>query len=91
MVKIIKSIDSGKIEFRILYGIIINALHKPGEIIWHKKRSPPEATNPKFDLKAIPTFYFFNKAGRLLDVITENPKVDSTLEEDFLEILETKL
>ena len=91
MVKIIKSLDLEKIEFRILYGIVVNALHKPDEIIWHKKRSPPEATNPKFDLQAIPTFYFFNKAGRLLDIIAEKPKVDSTLEEDFLEILENKL
>ena len=91
MVKIIKLLDSEKIEFRILYGIIVNALHKPGEVIWHKKRSPPEAVDPKFDLKAIPTFYFFNKAGRLLDIISEKPKEDSTLEEDFLEILENKL
>lgn len=91
MIKIIKLIDSGKIEFRILYGIIVNALHKPGEIIWHKKRSPPEAVNPKFDLNAIPTFYIFNKAGRLLDTIVEKPKINSTLEDDLLEILEDKL
>lgn len=91
MIKIIKSIDSKKIEFRILYGIVVNALHKPGEIIWHKKRSPPEAVNPKFDLQAIPTFYFFNKTGKILDIISEKPKVNSTLEEDLLEILENKL
>lgn len=91
MIKIIKLLNSGKIEFRILYGIMVNALHKPGEVIWHNKRSPPEAVNPKFDLKAIPTFYFFNKTGRFLDIIAEKPKVDSTLEEDFLEILENKL
>jgi len=91
MIKIVKLIDSAKIEFRILYGIIVNALHKPGERIWHKKRSPPEAVNPKFDLNAIPTFYFFNKARRLLDIIVEKPKVDSTLEDELLEILENKL
>lgn len=91
MIKIIKLIDSEKIEFRILYGIIVNALHKPGERIWHKKRSPPEAVSPKFDLNAIPTFYFFNKIGRLLGKIVEKPKLDSTIEDDLLEILENKL
>ena len=91
MIKVVKLIDSAKIEFRILYGIMVNALHKPGEVIWHKKRSPPEAVDPKFDLKAIPTFYFFNPTGRLLYIIVEKPKIDSTLEEEFLEILKDKL
>ncbi len=88
MIKIVNEINSQDIDLKILYGIMVNALHKPGETIWHKKRSPPEATNPKFDLKAIPTFYFFNKAGEYIDVIVENPKWTSTLEEEILEILE---
>jgi thiol-disulfide isomerase/thioredoxin len=91
MIKITEKIPLVVIEFKILYGIVVNALHKPGEVIWHKKRSPPEAANPKFNLKAIPTFYFFNKDGKLLDVIIEKPKINSSLEEELLEILENHL
>ncbi len=91
MIKNIETIKSTNIDLRILYGIIVNALHKPGETIWHKKRSPPEALDPKFDLKKIPTFYFFNSNDDLIGVIVENPKWESTLEEDLLEILENKL
>ena len=89
MIKIVKLMKSKDIEFRILYGIMVNALHKPGETIWHEKRSPPEAVDPRFELKAIPTFYFFNKHKELIGVIIENPK--ETIEEDMLEILESSL
>ena len=89
MIKIVKLIKSRDISFDILYGIMVNALHKPGETIWHKKRSPPEAIDPKFDLKAIPTFYFFNANGNFLDVIVEHPK--TSIEEDILEILEKNM
>jgi thiol-disulfide isomerase/thioredoxin len=91
MIKNIEMIKSNKIDLRILYGVMVNALHKPGESIWHKKRSPPEAVDPKFDLKKIPTFYFFDGSDDLIGVIVENPKWESTLEEDLLEILENKL
>jgi len=91
MIKNIKTIKSNNIDLRILYGIMVNALHKPGETIWHKKRSPPEALDPKFDLKKIPTFYFFNGNDDIIGVIVENPKWESTLEDDILEILENKL
>ncbi len=87
MIKIVKDINTKDVDLKILYGIMVNALHKPGETIWHKKRSPPEASDPKFDLKAIPTFYFFNDAGDYIGVIVENPKWSSTLEEGILEIL----
>lgn len=89
MIKIVKLIKSKDISLDILYGIMVNALHKPGETIWHKKRSPPEAINPKFELKAIPTFYFFNANGNFLDVIVEHPK--ASIEEDTLEILEKNM
>ena len=89
MIKIVKLIKSKDISLDILYGIMVNALHKPGETIWHKKRSPPEAIDPKFDLKAIPTFYFFNANGNFLDVIVEHPK--ASIEEDTLEILEKNM
>jgi len=89
MIKIVKLIKSKDISLDILYGIMVNALHKPGETIWHKKRSPPEAIDPKFELKAIPTFYFFNANGNFLDVIVEHPK--ASIEEDTLEILEKNM
>ncbi|MFX0081574.1 MAG: thioredoxin family protein [Candidatus Hodarchaeota archaeon] len=91
MIKNIKTIKSDDIDLRILYGVMVNTLHKPGDTIWHKKRSPPEAVDPKFDLKKIPTFYFFNGNDDLIGIIVENPKWESTLEEDLLEILEEKL
>jgi len=91
MIKIIKTIDFDEVTLQILYGIMVNALHKPGDVIWHKKFSPPEAIDPKFGLKAIPTFYFFNKTGDLIVIIVEHPKWHSTLEEDMLEILEKKM
>ena len=91
MIKIVNESNTQDIDLKILYGIMVNALHKPGEIIWHKKRSPPEAIDPKFDLKAIPTFYFFNEAGEYIGVIVENPKWTSTLEGDILELLEKNM
>ena len=91
MIKIVKLMKSKDVIFHILYGIMVNALHKPGETTWHKKRSPLEATDPKFDLKAIPTFYFFNDTGEFIGIIVENPKWTSTLEEDILEILKKNL
>ncbi|MFX1280272.1 MAG: thioredoxin family protein [Promethearchaeota archaeon] len=89
MIKIIKSMESDDIDLKILYGIMVDALHKKDEVTWHKKRSPPEAFNPKFALKKIPTFYFFKNNGNLIGTIVENPK--STLEEDLLEILERNI
>jgi hypothetical protein len=89
MIKIVQLIESQNVDLKILYGIMVNALHKPGETIWHKNRSPPEAVDPKFSLKAIPTFYFFNSAGEYLGIIVEHPK--ATLEEDVLEILKLYL
>jgi len=91
MIKITKEIKTEDFDLQVLYGIMVNALHKPEEAIWHKKRSPPEATDPKFELRAIPTFYFFNKSGEYLGMIVENPEYQSTLEEDILKILEINL
>ncbi|MFX1324159.1 MAG: thioredoxin family protein [Promethearchaeota archaeon] len=91
MIKIIKTMESVDIDLRILYGIMVDGLHKEGLKVWHKKRSPPEALDPKFDLKKIPTFYFFKENNDIIGIIIENPKLDSTLEEDLLEILENEL
>ena len=89
MIKLIKRLITNDIELRILYGIMINALDNREDIIWHKTRSPPEAVNPKFELKAIPTFYFFNKNGEFLGQIIEHPK--ETIEEDTLKIIKENL
>ncbi|MFX0074816.1 MAG: thioredoxin family protein [Candidatus Hermodarchaeota archaeon] len=89
MIKLVKQLKTNSIELRILYGIMVDALHKPGEALWHKTRSPPEAVNPKFDLKAIPTFYFFNKNGDYLGQIEENPQ--KTIEEDTLDIIKRNI
>lgn len=86
MIKILKELNSDNIEMRILYGIKVNLLRKNGEILWDKNYSPPEAVDPKFDLVAIPTFYFFiddEYVGR----IVEHPKKFSTLERDFCNII----
>jgi hypothetical protein len=91
MIKIVKLMKNKDVKFKILFGIMVNALNKPGEAIWHNEWSPPEANDPKFDLKRIPTFYFFNESGDLMGIIVENPKFSSTLEEDLLGILEYKL
>ena len=91
MIKIVKFLNTEEVGLQILYGIMVNALHKPGETIWHKNRSPPEATDPKFDLKAIPSFYFFNDAGEYLGIIVENPEYSSTLEDDILKILKRSI
>jgi len=88
MIKIVKLMKRKDVDLKILYGIMVNALHKPGEKIWHKKRSPPEAIDPKFNLQKIPTFYFFNSTGEYLGVIVENPKLSASLEEEILLILE---
>ncbi len=91
MIKIVNDSNTQDVNLKILYGIMVNALHKPGESIWHKTRSPPEATDPQFNLKAIPTFYLFNDAGEYIGVIVENSKWSSTLEEEILEILESNM
>jgi len=91
MTKIMKQINTNRIQFEVLYGVKTNPFHKEDEPLWHKTHSPPEATNPKFDLEAIPTFYFFNKEGRFLGRIIERPEENSTLEEDILEILHDNL
>ena len=91
MIKVVHSITNGNVEMRILYGVMVNALHRPGETIWHESRSPPEATDPRFDLEAIPSFYFFNAKDEFLGVIIEGPKWTSSLEKDILEILKKNL
>lgn len=91
MLKIIKNLNNTPIKFRILYGVKTNPFHKEDEPLWHKEKSPPEATDPKFNLEAIPTFYFFKKDGQYVGRIVEGPAENSTLEQEFLKILEINL
>jgi hypothetical protein len=91
MLKIAILIENNIFHFEILYGVKTNPFHKEDEPLWHEKHSPPEATNPKFALEAIPTFYFFTKEGTHLGRIVEGPQDKKTLEEEILEILEENL
>jgi thioredoxin-related protein len=91
MIKILKKMKKDLLTMKILYGVVVNALHKPEDPIWHKSRSPPEAIDPKFNLQKVPTFYFFNKKGEHLGNIIEKPEENSTLEEEMLEILHKSL
>lgn len=90
MVKIIEAINNPKMEFKILYGVMVNPLKKREGHTWHEKRSPPEAVNPKFDLKAIPTFFFFIDEVYVGRVI-EEPQRFETFEEELLHALESNL
>lgn len=91
MAKIVKQMNTDDIDFQILYGIMVNGFRRNGSKIWHKRRSPPEAVDPKFDLTKIPTFYFFNKDGNYIGRIVENPEKFPTLEEELLYILKENL
>ncbi|MBD3197333.1 MAG: hypothetical protein GF317_19920 [Candidatus Lokiarchaeota archaeon] len=90
MLKIVQDLKNELIDFRVLYGIKTNPFHKENEPLWHKQHSPPEATNPKFDLQKIPTIYIFNKDGKYIDRIVESPTHPS-LEEDLYHILKKYL
>lgn len=90
MIKVLEAIGKNTIDFQILYGVMVNALRKPGDITWHKKNSPPEATEPKFNLEKIPTFYFFVEE-KLIGRIVERPTKFPSLEEELLNILEEHL
>ncbi|MFX0071232.1 MAG: thioredoxin family protein [Candidatus Hermodarchaeota archaeon] len=86
MIKIVKTLNINNIEMRILYGIKVNAFRKPGEILWDKRHSVPEAIDPNFNLEAIPTFYFF-KDAELIERIVEHPTFLSSLERDLCNIV----
>lgn len=88
LIKITHKFTNEVIQLQILYGVKVKAFRKKEEIKWHKKKSPPEAVDPKFDLNAIPTFYFFNEKGNYLGRIVERPKL--TIEEDLIHILKNQ-
>jgi thiol-disulfide isomerase/thioredoxin len=86
MVKIVKILNSDRLEMKILYGIKVNAFRKKGEILWDIKHSPPESFDPKFNLNAIPTFFIF-KDNELIGRIVEESKRRSALERDLMRII----
>ncbi|MHA1197006.1 MAG: thioredoxin family protein [Promethearchaeota archaeon] len=88
MIKIAKTLGNKLLNIRILYGVMVNAMRRLGDPLWHSKKSPPEALDPKFKLEKLPTFYIFDKNENLIGRIIEKPKQNSTLEKDLLEILE---
>lgn len=90
MAKIIESVNNSNLSFRVLYGVMVDAMKKKKKVKWHEKRSPPEATDPKFDLSAIPTFFIFIDDGYCGRVI-EGPKEFETLEEELLQCLQSNL
>ncbi len=88
MIKILEEFE--KIELNILYGVKVDAYKKKNKesIAWNAEKSPQEATNPKFNLLKIPTIYIFNREGKFINCIVENPREGSTLEEDIAFYLE---
>lgn len=90
MTKIIEKINAPNLEFRVLYGVKVKANHRGDEVMWHKRRSPPEATDPKFGLSAIPTFFFFINE-KYTSRVVEGPEQFSTLEEELLQFFKEKL
>ncbi len=36
MIKVVEALDKNKVDFQILYGVMVNALRKSGDITWHK-------------------------------------------------------
>ena len=86
MVKIVKMLNSEDLEMRILSGVNRNYKQtRYGDSPWQPK--PPEAVDPKFNLNAVPAFYFFNKNGEYVGRIVERPRKFGTLEEEIADIL----
>jgi len=86
MLKIIEAVQSSNINLEVIYGVMVNALKKKGDLYWHKEKSPFEATDPRFGLTAIPTFYVFID-GEYFGRIVEGPENFDTLEEELLNSL----
>ena len=90
MIKIVKELDLNLLNFQVLYGVALNYRRKNKGDTWDKSTSPPEATNPKFNLTNVPTFYFF-KEKEFIGRIVERPRNFPTLEEEILDILKQTL
>lgn len=58
-----------------------------GKLIWKVPPSPPESLDEKFDMFHIPAIFIFNKNGKCLGKIDENPEHTDTVEEEILHYL----
>jgi thiol-disulfide isomerase/thioredoxin len=72
------------VNFRILYGVMVDPYNKKNRVRWAANHSPPEAVDPIFDLTKIPIFYLFTKDGKYINRIIEHPKYTKSLEEEIL-------
>jgi hypothetical protein len=88
-IKIFEDLEGLISDFKIIYGVKVDVYKKKNKerVAWSERHSPPEATNPKFDLKKIPIIYIFNKNGKFINRIVENPE-KASLEADILSFLE---
>ena len=73
-----------EIEIRVFGGLKTNPLNKKEK--WSIPPSPPEVK--KFNVKKIPHIIIFNKNGKELGTIIENPKPGNTLEKEIFNILQ---
>ena len=90
MIKIVKELELDSLNHQVLYGVAMNYERKNRGDTWDKRSSPPEATNPKFNLTNVPTFYLF-KEKEFIGRIVERPRNFPTLEEEMLDILTKNL
>jgi thiol-disulfide isomerase/thioredoxin len=90
LIKIESEFNSTRLKLLIFSKIKTKmpTMRKPGQTIWKSPPSPPEAIDPKFDMKKIPMIYIFKKNGDCLGRIVENPEHTSTLEGDIHHHLE---
>ncbi|MHA1731017.1 MAG: TlpA family protein disulfide reductase [Promethearchaeota archaeon] len=86
LVKIEEELGDPRFMVRVLGGVKTLPLKKRsgGPYVWAVPPSPPEATDPKFDLVKIPVIYLFRKDGALVGRIVENPEHEATLEGEIL-------
>lgn len=86
-------LDDPRFVVRVLGGVKTRPLKKKRDgkgdkqVVWAVPPSPPEAADPAFDLRKIPTIYLFDREGRLLGRIVENPEHEDTVEGEVLHLL----
>lgn len=86
MIKIAMQL-SDLVDFRVLYGVRVDPYDRKNGVRWSKRHSPPEATDPQFDLKKIPILFIFNNEGTFIGRIVEHASHTDTLEGDLLHYL----
>jgi thiol-disulfide isomerase/thioredoxin len=73
-------------EIRVFGGLMTDPLNP--RRIWRIPPSPPEVET--FNITRTPTILVFNRKGNEVGRMTENPERTSSLEEELLEIIESK-